>query len=60
MLAKAGSTTASGNVLAALGGIWRTQGLSGLFAGVVPRMTAISLGGFIFLGTYEKTRQLLL
>ncbi|XP_040502191.1 S-adenosylmethionine mitochondrial carrier protein isoform X4 [Gallus gallus] len=32
MLAKAGSTTASGNVLAALGGIWRTQGLSGLQA----------------------------
>ncbi|XP_052534815.1 S-adenosylmethionine mitochondrial carrier protein isoform X5 [Tympanuchus pallidicinctus] len=29
MLAKAGSTTASGNVLAALGGIWRTQGLPG-------------------------------
>ncbi|NXM29398.1 SAMC protein, partial [Oxyruncus cristatus] len=60
MLAKAGSRNASGNVLTALGGIWRTQGLSGLFAGVVPRMAAISLGGFIFLGTYEKTRQLLL
>ncbi|NXN96824.1 SAMC protein, partial [Rhinopomastus cyanomelas] len=59
-LAKAGSTTAEGNVLAALGNIWRTEGLSGLFAGVVPRMAAISLGGFIFLGTYEKTRQLLL
>ncbi|NXU83796.1 SAMC protein, partial [Xiphorhynchus elegans] len=60
MLAKAGSRNASGNVLTALAGIWRTQGLSGLFAGVVPRMAAISLGGFIFLGTYEKTRQLLL
>ncbi|XP_049682041.1 S-adenosylmethionine mitochondrial carrier protein isoform X3 [Accipiter gentilis] len=60
MLAKAGSSNASGNVLTALGGIWRTQGFSGLFAGVVPRMAAISLGGFIFLGTYEKTRQLLL
>ncbi|NXY14649.1 SAMC protein, partial [Atrichornis clamosus] len=60
MLAKTGSSSARGNVLAALGGIWRTQGLSGLFAGVVPRMAAISLGGFIFLGTYEKTRQLLL
>ncbi|XP_014802254.1 PREDICTED: S-adenosylmethionine mitochondrial carrier protein isoform X3 [Calidris pugnax] len=60
MLAKAGSSNARGNVLAALGSIWRTQGLSGLFAGVVPRMAAISLGGFIFLGTYEKTRQLLL
>ncbi|XP_054136960.1 S-adenosylmethionine mitochondrial carrier protein [Melozone crissalis] len=60
MLAKAGSSNARGNVLAALGGIWRTEGLPGLFAGVVPRMAAISLGGFIFLGTYEKTRQLLL
>ncbi|XP_058668985.1 mitochondrial S-adenosylmethionine carrier protein isoform X1 [Ammospiza caudacuta] len=60
MLAKAGSSNARGNVLAALGGIWRTEGLSGLFAGVVPRMAAISLGGFIFLGTYEKIRQLLL
>ncbi|NXC81268.1 SAMC protein, partial [Cercotrichas coryphoeus] len=60
MLAKAGSSNARGNVLAALGDIWRTQGLSGLFAGAVPRMAAISLGGFIFLGTYEKTRQLLL
>uniref|UniRef100_A0A672UQC2 Mitochondrial S-adenosylmethionine carrier protein n=1 Tax=Strigops habroptila TaxID=2489341 RepID=A0A672UQC2_STRHB len=60
MLAKAGSSNASGNVLAALSSIWRTQGLSGLFAGVVPRMAGISLGGFIFLGTYEKTRQLLL
>ncbi|XP_017682371.1 PREDICTED: S-adenosylmethionine mitochondrial carrier protein isoform X1 [Lepidothrix coronata] len=60
MLAKAGSRNATGNVLTALGGIWRTQGLSGLFAGVVPRMAAISLGGFIFLGTYEKTHQLLL
>ncbi|XP_077040580.1 mitochondrial S-adenosylmethionine carrier protein isoform X2 [Agelaius phoeniceus] len=30
MLAKAGSSNARGNVLAALGGIWRTQGLSGV------------------------------
>ncbi|XP_025740495.1 mitochondrial S-adenosylmethionine carrier protein isoform X1 [Callorhinus ursinus] len=60
MLAKAGSSTASGNVLSALHGVWRTQGLSGLFAGVFPRMAAISLGGFIFLGAYEQTRSLLL
>ncbi|XP_067398196.1 mitochondrial S-adenosylmethionine carrier protein [Emydura macquarii macquarii] len=60
MLAKAGSTSASGNVLSALHSVWRSQGLPGLFAGVVPRMTAISLGGFIFLGTYHKTRSLLL
>uniref|UniRef100_A0A452QKN9 Mitochondrial S-adenosylmethionine carrier protein n=1 Tax=Ursus americanus TaxID=9643 RepID=A0A452QKN9_URSAM len=60
MLAKAGSSTASGNVLSALHGVWRTQGLSGLFAGVFPRVAAISLGGFIFLGAYERARSLLL
>ncbi|XP_060058912.1 mitochondrial S-adenosylmethionine carrier protein isoform X11 [Erinaceus europaeus] len=60
MLAKAGSSTASGNVLSALHGVWRTQGLPGLFAGVFPRMAAISLGGFIFLGAYDQTRSLLL
>nr|XP_055198668.1 S-adenosylmethionine mitochondrial carrier protein isoform X5 [Nyctereutes procyonoides] len=59
-LAKAGSSTASGNVLSALHGVWRTQGLSGLFAGVFPRTAAIGLGGFIFLGAYEQTRSLLL
>ncbi|XP_070247071.1 mitochondrial S-adenosylmethionine carrier protein isoform X2 [Myotis yumanensis] len=60
MLAKAGSSTAGGNVLSALHGVWRTQGLSGLFAGVFPRMAAISLGGFIFLGAYEQTHSMLL
>ncbi|XP_066208026.1 mitochondrial S-adenosylmethionine carrier protein isoform X2 [Saccopteryx leptura] len=60
MLAKPGSSTASGNVLSALHGVWRTQGLPGLFAGVLPRMAAISLGGFIFLGAYDRSRSLLL
>ncbi|XP_005222741.1 mitochondrial S-adenosylmethionine carrier protein isoform X9 [Bos taurus] len=60
MLAKAGSSTASGNILSALHAVWRTQGLSGLFAGVFPRMAAISLGGFIFLGVYDQTRSFLL
>ncbi|XP_065789410.1 mitochondrial S-adenosylmethionine carrier protein isoform X2 [Muntiacus reevesi] len=59
MLAKAGSSTASGNILSALHAVWRTQGLSGLFAGVFPRMAAISLGGFIFLGAYDQTRSFL-
>ncbi|XP_045434908.1 S-adenosylmethionine mitochondrial carrier protein isoform X5 [Pipistrellus kuhlii] len=31
-----------------------------LFAGVFPRMAAISLGGFIFLGAYDQTHSLLL
>uniref|UniRef100_A0A8C5R875 Mitochondrial S-adenosylmethionine carrier protein n=1 Tax=Leptobrachium leishanense TaxID=445787 RepID=A0A8C5R875_9ANUR len=60
MLAKAGSSTASGNVLSALSDIWRTQGTPGLFVGIIPRVTAISLGGFIFLGAYDKGRSLLL
>ncbi|XP_061252431.1 mitochondrial S-adenosylmethionine carrier protein isoform X4 [Bos javanicus] len=60
MLAKAGSSTASGNILSALHAVWRTQGLSGLFAGVFPRMAAISLGGFIFLGVYDQIRSFLL
>ncbi|XP_044240933.1 mitochondrial S-adenosylmethionine carrier protein isoform X1 [Ursus arctos] len=33
---------------------------SRLFAGVFPRVAAISLGGFIFLGAYERARSLLL
>ncbi|XP_060239810.1 mitochondrial S-adenosylmethionine carrier protein isoform X1 [Meriones unguiculatus] len=60
MLAKAGSSTAVGNVLSAMHGVWRSQGLAGLFAGVFPRMAAISMGGFIFLGAYDQTRSLLL
>lgn len=56
MLAKAGSTMASGNILLVLCDVWRTRGITGLFAGSVPRMTFISAGGFIFLGTYEKVR----
>ncbi|KAI4826378.1 hypothetical protein KUCAC02_029826 [Chaenocephalus aceratus] len=31
-----------------------------LFAGCIPRMTFISVGGFIFLGAYEKVRCTLL
>ncbi|XP_029456908.1 S-adenosylmethionine mitochondrial carrier protein isoform X3 [Rhinatrema bivittatum] len=59
MLAKKGSSTASGNVLFALHHVWKMQGISGLFSGIVPRITAISLGGFIFLGAYDKVRSLL-
>uniref|UniRef100_A0A3B4Z5M4 Mitochondrial S-adenosylmethionine carrier protein n=1 Tax=Stegastes partitus TaxID=144197 RepID=A0A3B4Z5M4_9TELE len=60
MLAKAGSTTASGNIPLVLYDVWRTRGLTGLFAGSIPRITFISVGGFIFLGAYEKVRRTLL
>ncbi|XP_067907672.1 mitochondrial S-adenosylmethionine carrier protein [Heterodontus francisci] len=60
MLAKTGTTTASGKVLPVLSDIWKTRGISGLFSGIVPRVTWISLGGFLFLGTYEKVHKMLL
>uniref|UniRef100_UPI003AB0CD8A mitochondrial S-adenosylmethionine carrier protein isoform X2 n=1 Tax=Centroberyx gerrardi TaxID=166262 RepID=UPI003AB0CD8A len=60
MLAKAGTTTASGNIPLVLCDVWKSRGLTGLFAGSIPRMTFISLGGFIFLGAYEKVRRTLL
>lgn len=60
MLAKAGSTTASGNIPLVLYDVWRSRGVTGLFAGSIPRMTFISVGGFIFLGTYSKVRDTLL
>ncbi|KAK5872887.1 hypothetical protein PBY51_013545 [Eleginops maclovinus] len=60
MLAKAGSTAAGGNIPMVLCDVWRTRGLPGLFAGGIPRITFISVGGFIFLGAYEKVRSTLL
>jgi len=53
MLAKAGSEEAQAGIL----GIWRTvvqeSGVRGLFAGVTPRVTWISVGGAVFFGVYE-------
>ncbi|KAJ8361221.1 hypothetical protein SKAU_G00177460 [Synaphobranchus kaupii] len=60
MLAKTGTRTASGNIPLVLCEVWKTRGLTGLFAGSVPRMAFISIGGFIFLGTYEKVRSMML
>ena len=31
-----------------------------LFAGIVPRVTWISIGGFIFFGAYEKSKEILI
>uniref|UniRef100_A0A671MEY9 Mitochondrial S-adenosylmethionine carrier protein n=1 Tax=Sinocyclocheilus anshuiensis TaxID=1608454 RepID=A0A671MEY9_9TELE len=60
MLAKAGTSTASGNIPKVLYEVWRSRGIPGLFAGSIPRVTVISMGGFIFLGAYEKMRRTLL
>ncbi|XP_062400940.1 mitochondrial S-adenosylmethionine carrier protein [Sardina pilchardus] len=60
MLAKAGTSTASGNIPLVLCEVWKSQGVTGLFAGSIPRITFISVGGFIFLGAYEKVRRTML
>ncbi|KAJ0023392.1 hypothetical protein NQD34_003291 [Periophthalmus magnuspinnatus] len=60
MLAKPGSTAASGNISLVLYEVWRSRGFSGLFEGTVPRVTLISTGGFIFLGAYDKVRRSIL
>uniref|UniRef100_W5KPE0 Mitochondrial S-adenosylmethionine carrier protein n=1 Tax=Astyanax mexicanus TaxID=7994 RepID=W5KPE0_ASTMX len=60
MLAKAGTSTASGNIPLVLYEVWKSKGVLGLFAGSIPRMTFISVGGFIFLGAYEKVRRMML
>ncbi|XP_063071017.1 mitochondrial S-adenosylmethionine carrier protein [Engraulis encrasicolus] len=60
MLAKAGTSTASGRIPQVLYEVWQSRGMSGLFAGSIPRMTFISVGGFIFLGAYEKVRRSML
>lgn len=59
MLAKTGTKMSSGNLFYALNYIWTSKGLKGLFAGAVPRVLWISLGGAIFLGGYELTSQTL-
>ena len=39
--------------------IYRRNGIDGLFAGTVPRVLWISIGGAIFLGGYEKVLSIL-
>ncbi|XP_038063993.1 S-adenosylmethionine mitochondrial carrier protein-like isoform X1 [Patiria miniata] len=56
MLAAKDSATAKGNIASVLKDIKRTSGVRGLFAGVVPRVLWISIGGAIFLGVYEKAK----
>lgn len=42
---------------AVLSDIWISNGLRGLYAGFLPRVTWMALGGFIFFGAYEKTKE---
>ncbi|KAM7537469.1 hypothetical protein Aperf_G00000059583 [Anoplocephala perfoliata] len=58
MLAEKGTPLASGNVLVALRTIYRESGVSGLFAGLLPRVFIMSFGGAVFLGLYDITKHM--
>ena len=53
MLAESGSAEARGYVIETLKTVYAEKGVSGLFAGVTPRVTWISIGGCVFFGVYE-------
>jgi len=59
MLAKAGSDEASLGTIGMLKNVAATSGLKGLFSGVGPRVTWISIGGAVFFGVYEKVKSVL-
>ncbi|GFR16278.1 s-adenosylmethionine mitochondrial carrier protein [Trichonephila clavata] len=59
MLAKKGTMAASGNIIPVMKDIWLKKGISGLFSGICPRVLWISIGGAIFFGAYEKTKDVL-
>lgn len=58
MLAEAGSKNVS--IPKLVKSIYRDKGFKGLFAGFVPRVMWITLGGGIFFGFYDLTTRLLL
>jgi len=53
MLANVNSVESQGRVPTVLRIIHSEKGIKGLFAGVVPRVILISMGGSVFFGTYE-------
>ena len=57
MLAETGTEQARGNILSVAHHLLRERGVAGLFAGLLPRVWLMSLGGAIFLGAYDKTKQ---
>lgn len=37
--------------------VYKDNGIKGLFAGFIPKVTAFTIGGFIFFGVYEQARE---
>lgn len=60
MLAEANTSVASGSITHALNVVYKEKGIKGLYAGVIPRVMWISIGGAIFLGIYDKTKSVLM
>ncbi|XP_017879302.1 S-adenosylmethionine mitochondrial carrier protein-like [Ceratina calcarata] len=59
MLSHRNESVSKMKILYVLKDVYKEKGLSGLFAGVSPRVIWITLGGFIFFGTYEKAKHLI-
>lgn len=59
MLADQNATTVKKNVAQILIGIYREKGIRGIFAGFVPRVLWITIGGAVFFGFYDLTTQIL-
>jgi len=59
MLAKPGTEEAGAGTLQMWRIMAREAGAKGLFAGLVPRVTWISIGGAVFFGVYEKVKSVL-
>uniref|UniRef100_A0A2A4JHK8 Mitochondrial carrier protein n=1 Tax=Heliothis virescens TaxID=7102 RepID=A0A2A4JHK8_HELVI len=59
MLGNGYSVTRKMRILPVLVDIYYESGFKGLFAGVMPRMTAIMIGGFVFFGVYDDSKKYL-
>nr|XP_026489872.1 S-adenosylmethionine mitochondrial carrier protein homolog [Vanessa tameamea] len=58
MLADDYAATRKVRIRPVLADIYLQAGLRGLFAGVAPRMTAFMVGGFVFFGVYDYSKNL--
>uniref|UniRef100_A0A336LQR1 Pre-rRNA-processing protein TSR2 homolog n=1 Tax=Culicoides sonorensis TaxID=179676 RepID=A0A336LQR1_CULSO len=59
MLAEQNALTIQKNIAQILIGIYREKGIRGVFAGFVPRVLWITIGGAVFFGFYDLTTQFL-
>lgn len=60
MLAADGELAARGKICPVLLQIYRNEGIKSLFLGVKPRVAYISIGGFVFLGSYDFVKSFMI